>query len=198
MCLASLARATLPQMPTPEAPRWFALFDTVIGRAGIAWSALGVTRIALPEASEAATHQRLAAHAPGGAAAPPPDIARAIALIVQHVAGQPAPLEDIALDMTGVPPFHQRVYEVARAIPCGRTMSYGALAVQVDVPGGARAIGRAMGANPFPIVVPCHRVLAANHGSGGFSAHGGVQTKAKLLAAEGVTFAIQPSLPFGS
>jgi methylated-DNA-[protein]-cysteine S-methyltransferase len=183
----------------PTGSRSFTLFDTAIGRCGIAWNDLGITRLKLPEASDAATRHRLTLGAPTATeAAPPPAVAAAIALIVQHVRGEPAALETIVLDMDGVPAFHQEVYEAARKIPSGRTVSYGALAQTLGKPGAARAIGQAMGKNPFPIVVPCHRVLAANHATGGFSAHGGVETKAKLLAAEGFTLALQPELPFGA
>jgi len=177
----------------------FALFDTAIGRCGVAWSSRGLTRIALPDADDAATRRRLGAGpSPAAEAPPPPAIAAAIALIVQHVGGEPATLDAIALDMTDVPAFHREVYEAARKIPSGHTVSYGALAARLDKPGAARAIGQAMGKNPFPIVVPCHRVLAANHGTGGFSAPGGVETKARLLAAEGFTLALQPELPFAA
>jgi methylated-DNA-[protein]-cysteine S-methyltransferase len=179
------------------ASRSFALFDTAIGRCGVAWSARGIARIALPEASSAATRHRLSLGPPDAAEAlPPPAIEAAIALIVQHVAGEPAALETLVLDMDGVPAFHRQVYAVARTIPSGHTVSYGALAATLGKPGAARAIGQAMGKNPFPIVVPCHRVLAANRAAGGFSAHGGVETKARLLAAEGVRLATQPELPF--
>jgi methylated-DNA-[protein]-cysteine S-methyltransferase len=180
-------------------PEGFALFDTAIGRCGVAWSARGITRIALPEASDAALRQRLTRGAPTAAEAPaPPAIEAAIALIVQHVRGEPAALDTIVLDMTGVPAFHQQVYDAARKIPSGHTVSYGALAQSLGKPGAARAIGQAMGKNPFPIVMPCHRVLAANHATGGFTAHGGVETKARLLAAEGFTLALQPELPFAA
>jgi methylated-DNA-[protein]-cysteine S-methyltransferase len=179
--------------------RSFALFDTALGRCGIAWSDRGITRIMLPEASDAATWHRLTRDAPDAAeAAAPPAIEAAIALIVRHVGGEPAALDTIVLDLDGVPAFHRQVYEAARTIPSGQTVSYGALARTLGKPGAARAIGQAMGKNPFPIVVPCHRVLAANHATGGFSAHGGVETKAKLLAAEGVTLATQPQLPFAA
>ncbi|HET7504819.1 MAG TPA: methylated-DNA--[protein]-cysteine S-methyltransferase [Kofleriaceae bacterium] len=176
----------------------FALFDTAIGRCGVAWNARGITRIALPEASDAATRHRLARTTGAAESSPPPAVADAIARIVHHVRGEPAALDQIALDMTCVPAFHREVYEAARAIPSGQTVSYGALAARLGKPGAARAIGQAMGKNPFPIVVPCHRVLAAHHATGGFSAHGGVQTKARLLAAEGYTLAVQPELPFAA
>jgi methylated-DNA-[protein]-cysteine S-methyltransferase len=186
-------------MQDPLTTCGFALFDTAIGRCGVAWNDRGVTRIALPEASDATTRQRLARATPGAAEAPPPPaIDAAIAQIAQHVRGEPAALADIALDMAEVPAFHREVYEAARKIPSGQTVSYGALAARLGKPGAARAIGQAMGKNPFPIVVPCHRVLAAHHATGGFSAHGGVETKARLLAAEGYTLALQPELPFAA
>jgi methylated-DNA-[protein]-cysteine S-methyltransferase len=185
---------------SPDAPPGgFALFATAIGRCGLAWSARGITRIGLPEASDAATRQRLLHAAPAARELPPPpSIAAAIALIVQHVGGTPAALETIVLDLDDVPAFHRQVYEAARRIPSGQTVSYGALAAAVGKPGAARAIGQAMSRNPCPIVVPCHRVLAAHRATGGFSAHGGVTTKARLLAAEGVTLATQPELPFAA
>ncbi len=87
--------------------------------------------------------------------------------------------------MDGVPEFHRRVYEAARAIPPGNTLSYGDIAKRAGVPGAARAVGQALGRNPFPIVVPCHRVLAAGGKIGGFSAQGGVETKRRMLEIEG-------------
>jgi methylated-DNA-[protein]-cysteine S-methyltransferase len=180
-------------MPMPD--HHFTLFDTALGRCGVAWSARGITRIALPDASDELLRARLA---PAVEAPPSPEIAAAIAQITVHVGGAPGALDTIVLDMAGVPAFHREVYDAARRIPSGRTVSYGALATQLGKPGGARAIGQAMGKNPFPIVVPCHRVLAARHATGGFSAYGGVATKARLLAAEGFTLALQPELPFAA
>ncbi len=178
--------------------RGFSLFDTALGRCGIGWSERGITRITLPEASDAAARRRFQRGAPHATeTAPPPAIEAAIARIVQHLRGEPAALEALVLDMDDVPEFHRQVYEAARRIPSGRTVSYGALARELGNPGAARAVGQAMGKNPFPIVVPCHRVLAANHATGGFSAHGGVETKARLLATEGVTLALQAELPLG-
>jgi methylated-DNA-[protein]-cysteine S-methyltransferase len=180
---------------SPEASG-FTVFPTAIGTCGIAWNAVGVTRILLPAADVAATRTTLA-RTGAREAAPPPAIAAAIALITQHCAGTPADLDAITLDMTDVPEFYREVYVYARRIPSGRTVSYGAIANTLGKPGAARAIGQAMGKNPFPIVVPCHRVLAANHATGGFSAPLGLTTKAALLAAEGFTLALQPELPFG-
>jgi methylated-DNA-[protein]-cysteine S-methyltransferase len=175
----------------------FAVFPTAIGACGIAWNARGVTRILLPDATADRTRDSLA-RTGAREAAPPPRITAVIALLTQHCAGSPADLDSIELDMTDVPDFYREVYAEARRIPCGRTVSYGALATTLGKPGAARAIGQAMGKNPFPIVVPCHRVLAANHATGGFSAPLGLTTKAQLLAAEGFTLALQPELPFGA
>jgi methylated-DNA-[protein]-cysteine S-methyltransferase len=163
----------------------FALFDTVIGRCGIAWGARGVLGIQLPEAREPATRARLLERFPEAREAPPPpEVQRALEQILALLGGEPSDLSSIALDMSRVPPFHRRVYELARAIRPGATVSYGDLAERAGSPGGARAVGQAMGRNPFAIVVPCHRVLGANGKLGGFSANGGITTKLRLLALE--------------
>src|SRR5439155_16025712 len=90
----------------------------------------------------------------------------------------------VALDMERLPAFHRRVYEIARTIPPGETLSYGELAARLGVPGAARAVGQTLGRNPVAIVVPCHRVLAAGGKVGGFSANGGITTKLRLLSIE--------------
>jgi methylated-DNA-[protein]-cysteine S-methyltransferase len=176
----------------------FALFDTAIGRCGVAWSDRGITRIQLPDANEAGTRTRLTRGlADAKEAAPPSVIREAMASITRHLCGdRVADLQTIPLDMQGTAPFFRLVYEASRAIPSGKTISYGELAAKLGKPGAARAIGQAMGKNPFPIVVPCHRVLAAHKAAGGFSAYGGVETKAKILAIEGFTLPTQPVLPF--
>jgi methylated-DNA-[protein]-cysteine S-methyltransferase len=112
-------------------------------------------------------------------------VQQAIDQIVALLRGEPSDLEGITLDMDDVPPFRRRVYEVVRSIPPGETMSYGEVAEEVGSPGAARAVGQALGRNPFAIVVPCHRVLAAGGKAGGFSANGGVSTKLRMLAIEG-------------
>jgi methylated-DNA-[protein]-cysteine S-methyltransferase len=104
--------------------------------------------------------------------------------IVALLAGKADDLSGVALDMEGVPPFNRRVYEIARTIPPGRTLTYGEIAARLDAP-DARGVGQALGENPFPPVVPCHRVVAAGGKTGGFSAPGGVDTKLRLLAIEG-------------
>jgi O-6-methylguanine DNA methyltransferase len=164
----------------------FALFDTAIGRCGIAWSGRGLAGVQLPEASERQTRARLLRRFPHAReASPPPDVQRALDGIVALLRGEAGDLSEVALDMEGIPSFHRRVYEVARAIPSGETLSYGDVAARLGTPGAARAVGQALGRNPFAIVVPCHRVLAAGGKAGGFSAGGGVTTKLRLLSIEG-------------
>jgi O-6-methylguanine DNA methyltransferase len=165
----------------------FALFDTAIGKCGIAWNDRGVAGIQLPEAGEAETRARMLNRFPAaGEAEPPPAMRRALESIAALLQGEPSDLSSITLDMDGVPPFHRRVYEVARAIPPGKTLAYGDIAARLGTRGAARAVGQALGQNPFPVVVPCHRVLAAGGKVGGFSAHGGLSTKLHMLAIERV------------
>lgn len=163
-----------------------ALFDTAIGRCGLAWSAAGLTAVQLPEATEAATRERLRRRAPGAVeAAPTPEMQRAIADLTALLAGERPDCAWIPLDAAGVPHFHQRVYEVTRTIPPGQTLTYGDIATRLGAPGSARAVGRALGHNPWPLVVPCHRVLGAGNAMVGFSAHGGAVLKRRLLGIEG-------------
>jgi methylated-DNA-[protein]-cysteine S-methyltransferase len=169
------------------APQGYALFDTAIGRCAVLWSELGVVGVLLPERDDAATKARLLRRHPGaGEATPPKEVARAIEGIVALIAGEPRDLSDVALDLAGVPEFNRRVYAVARTIKPGTTVTYGAIAAQLGEP-DARRIGEAMGRNPCPIIVPCHRVVAAGGKTGGFSAPGGAATKLRLLAAEGAS-----------
>jgi methylated-DNA-[protein]-cysteine S-methyltransferase len=164
----------------------FALFDTAIGRCGIAWGTGGISGVQLPEAGEQDTRTRMLHRFPAaGETAPPPEVRGAIGQIVALLRGEASNLSTVRLDMDQVPAFHRRVYEVARTIPPGMTLSYGDIARRVGAPGAARAVGQALGRNPFPIVVPCHRVLAAGGKIGGFSAQGGVATKRRMLAIEG-------------
>ena len=164
----------------------YALFDTTLGRCAIAWSERGIVATQLPGSDDAATRRRIARALPGAVESPPPPaVAAAIDAITRLLAGEPDDLSSLALDLDGVPEFHRRVYDVARAIPPGETRSYGDLAKALGEPGAAQAVGRALGRNPVPIVVPCHRVLAANGALHGFSAPGGVATKRRMLALEG-------------
>jgi methylated-DNA-[protein]-cysteine S-methyltransferase len=173
----------------------FALFETAIGRCAIAWGERGVVGVQLPEASEARTRARMRRRFPDAIEAPPPPaVARAIEGITALLQGEAIDLSAVALDMAQVPAFERRVYEVARTIPPGATLAYGDIAARLGVPGEARAVGQALGQNPFPLVVPCHRVLAAGGKVGGFSANGGIATKLRLLSIEGARTSAEPSL----
>ena len=170
----------------------FALFDTALGRCGVAWTERGVAAVQLPEASDAATRARLLRRRSAAReAAPSVHAERAIEGMTALLRGEPTDLSDIALDFEEVPPFHRRVLELARTIPAGRTSTYGELATQLGDPMAARAVGEALGRNPFPIVVPCHRVLAASGKLGGFSAHGGAATKRRMLIIEGALLELE-------
>ena len=162
------------------------LFDTAIGRCGIAWTASGrVHAVQLPDGDDARTLRRMrrrCGEAPQ--AEPPPAIATAIERLQRLLEGERDTLQDVPLDYEGVPEFQQRVYEAARAIPPGRVKTYGELARELGEPGASRAVGQALGHNPFAPLVPCHRIMAANGASGGFSADGGVRTKLKILEIE--------------
>ncbi|ABE44476.1 methylated-DNA--[protein]-cysteine S-methyltransferase [Polaromonas sp. JS666] len=173
----------------------FALFDTPLGHCGIAWGDRGLVGVLLPEHSLAQTRARMKRLYPQMHEMPPvPEAQAAITRITALLNGERDDLSDIALDMSEVPPFHQRVYEVARAIPPGRTLTYGEVAARIGEPGAARAVGQALGHNPFAPVVPCHRVLAVGARSGGFSAGGGVATKLRMLQIEGAQIGDAPGL----
>lgn len=179
----------------PMEPLRFALFETPIGVCGIAWTARGIAALQLPESGVEATRRRLLRGCPGAIESVADDNARkAIDGVVALLQGEPLDLRDIALDDSGVPPFHRRVHAIARSIDPGTTLSYGEVAARLGEPGAARAVGQALGRNPFAIIVPCHRVLAADGRIGGFSAGGGAATKRKILAIEGARVGDAPDL----
>ena len=163
----------------------YTLFETPVGRCAIVWNSVGVVGVQLPEASVAATRRRVTECHPGAVEAEPPaSVSQAIDAITRHLAGERPDLSWIRLDMDGLSGFRRKVYEEARSIPAGVTISYGELAERLGQPGGARAVGQALGHNPFAVVVPCHRVLAAGGRIGGFSAGGGTDTKRRILGIE--------------
>ncbi|GAB3470517.1 methylated-DNA--[protein]-cysteine S-methyltransferase [Polaromonas eurypsychrophila] len=165
---------------------FFALFDTAVGACGIAWGDAGICGMQLPEADAAQTRVRMGQRFPAAAEAAPGEAVQvAIGGIRAMLRGEAHALDAIVFDMRGVPAFYQRVYAVARAIPPGQTLTYGEVAARLGEPGAARAVGQALGRNPFAPVVPCHRVLAAGDKPGGFSASGGIRTKLRLLIIEG-------------
>lgn len=170
-----------------DAPMHYCLFDTAIGAVGVAWSANGITRLQLPEAGRAATERRLRGRSASTVESQPPSrIARAMGAVQKYMAGERIDFSGIALDLTGVGPFHRSIYEALCRVGWGETTTYGALALQVGDPGASRAVGQAMGRNPIPVIIPCHRVLASGGKPGGFSAFGGAVTKQRLLALEGI------------
>src|SRR5262249_11715907 len=153
--------------------------------------ARGITGVQLPEASEARTRARLLRRYPHAREAPPPaDVRRVIDGIVSLLRGEASGLSAAALDMDGVAECDRRVYAAARGIAPGATRSYGEIAARLGERGLARDVGQALGRNPFPLIVPCHRVLAA----GGFSANGGVTTKLRLLTIERARTSDAPTL----
>ena len=174
----------------------FTLFDTLLGACGIAWATSALTGVQLPEADASATLQRMRRRFPAvielGLENPPPAFVQCaiedIAALLRGEPNAPRDLSNIALDWTGVPPFNRRVLELARTIAPGQTMTYGEIALRLGEPGAARAVGQALGHNPFAPVVPCHRVLAAGSASGGFSASGGATTKLRMLLTERAAF----------
>ena len=163
----------------------FVLFDTALGRCGITWTERGIVGVQLPEGSDDATRARLLRRRPNAReAAPDGEALRAIEGMTALLRGERVDLTDVAVDMEDVAPFHRRVLELARTIPVGRTSTYGELAKRLGDPSSARAVGEALGRNPVPIIVPCHRVLGASGKLVGFSAHGGLETKRRMLIIE--------------
>ena len=163
----------------------YAVFDTALGPCAVAWGDRGLIGVQLPESSAPHTRKRVIRRFPDATElVPPPGVQAAIDGIVALLRGEKRDLLDVPLDMEDVPLFNRRVYEIARTILPGTTTTYGDIAVRLGRPGTARAVGQALGSNPFAIVVPCHRVLAADGGMGGFSAGGGVATKRRMLEIE--------------
>ena len=179
----------------PMTSSGFTLFDTPIGRCAIAWREAGIVGVQFPEGGDDKSRARLIRRFPDLMEAPPPaDVAAVIAQVRTLLTGEHVDLSDAPLDMSAVQPFERRVYAIARTIPPGQTMTYGQIAERLGDKLLARDVGQAMGTNPFPIIMPCHRVLAAGGKLGGFSAPGGTNTKQKLLAIEGYAPGGQPTL----
>jgi methylated-DNA-[protein]-cysteine S-methyltransferase len=171
------------------------LFDTAIGRCGIAWSERGVVAVRFPERSDDATRNRVLRRFADAREATPSVAAQgAIDGIVALLSGEPRDLRDVTVDMQNVPDFNRQVYDVARSIDPGTTLTYGDVAERLGDRNLARDVAQALSQNQTPIVVPCHRVMAAGGKTGGFSAPGGVKTKLKLLSIEGAKLEAGPML----
>jgi methylated-DNA-[protein]-cysteine S-methyltransferase len=173
----------------------FAIFETAIGNCGVVWGPRGINGVQLPMGSEEKTRSRLLQrHGDVSEAEPPAEVLHAIEGMVELLEGKSNDLADVILDLDGVPEFNRGVYDIARTIPPGHTMTYGDIAKRLGGVELSRDVGQALGRNPCPIVVPCHRVLAAGGKPGGFSANGGVATKLKMLAIEGAAVNHTPNL----
>lgn len=164
------------------------LFPTALGIAGVAWSHHGLLGVELPDATIGKPIERLRAAAGSDtpSAAPlPPWVEAAIEQLTGYFEGKPEDFSGIPLDVESAPPFHRKVYEATCRIGRGKVLTYGQVAALSGSPLGSRAVGQALSKNPLPILIPCHRVVASGGKPGGFSAPGGLDTKARLLALEG-------------
>jgi len=160
-----------------------AFFSTAVGWCALAWHEAGIVGACLPQNDRATLEMRWAALYPVATVAKKlPVAAREVQA---HLEGKPSAMDELVIDYSGVPEFHARVYVASRAIPSGQTKTYGEIANELGSPGAARAVGQALGKNPFAPIVPCHRILAAGSKMGGFSAPGGLVTKQRLLEIEG-------------
>src|SRR5438876_8139365 len=168
------------------------LFDTKAGPLRLRWNERGITAIEMPELSPRELRAELLKEKDGA----PEFVNQAARALKAYLAGASEDLSQLPLDLSVLAPFQRAVYDVVRALPPGRTATYGEIADKLGKPGASRAVGQALGRNPFLVAVPCHRVLAAGGAPGGFSAEGGRFAKQRLLALEGVTLAVDHGLPF--
>jgi len=177
------------------AGRGYTVFDTMIGRCGIAWGDIGVIGVQLPEAREIETRRRLFRLYPEARELRPPlNVEMAIEGIVALLRGEPADLSEVILDMTGIPAFNARVYAFTRTIPRGETRSYGEVATNLRASGAVHSVAQAISRNPFMIIVPCHRVLEAGGYADKISPHGGTISKRRLLSIEGANASASKTL----
>ena len=169
----------------------YCVFDTAIGSIGLGWTDRGIARVLLPQRDRQAMERKVGA-LDGTVAAPPEWVARVVDQLKSYAAGEPVPFDDVPVDLDGVDDFRLAIYDAARRLEFGVTTTYGALAASVGYAGLARETGAALGQNPVPIIIPCHRILAAGNRIGGFSAPGGSATKEKMLTMEGVRVGSPP------
>ncbi len=164
------------------------LFPTAFGTCGVAWNDAGLLGFQLPEESDGQTEQRLAAKARTQPATelPPEWVQDIITRVQQHLEGRVQDFSRTKLDWSRVTDFQQAVYLHALDIKPGHKKSYGEIARLMALGHeAARAVGVALATNPWPLIVPCHRVVSASDKMTGFSAPGGVRTKTRLLTLEG-------------
>jgi methylated-DNA-[protein]-cysteine S-methyltransferase len=166
--------------------RAYTIFDTAIGRCGIAWGEAGILGVQLPQAREIETRKRLFNLYPDARETRPvPNVQAAIEGMTALLRGEASDLLDVTLDMTGIHVFSQRVYEVTRRIPRGQTLTYDEVAARMGTPSAVRPVAQAIGRNPFVVIVPCHRVLERGGYADAISPHGGLISKRRLLSIEG-------------
>ncbi|MFO0760030.1 MAG: methylated-DNA--[protein]-cysteine S-methyltransferase [Byssovorax sp.] len=170
------------------------LLPTSFGVCVLAFSSKGLVFFQLPERTEKMTLARVLRHVSSAEGAPPGWMKDALARLDRYFAGEDEDLLSIPVDLDGVPPFHRKVYEAMRRIRRGHVWTYAELAREAGSPQAFRAVGQAMAKNPIPVVIPCHRVVAAGGKPGGFSAPGGLVTKERLLRLEGASLSPQAPL----
>jgi methylated-DNA-[protein]-cysteine S-methyltransferase len=167
------------------AAQGFSVFPTALGDCAVAWSDAGIVGVRLPGGDRSAARQAMQRRFPHShEAVPPPAVHAAMAAMTALLTGERVDLSEIAVDLRAVGPWERSVYDVARTVPVGATLTYGEVAARLGDATQARAVGQALGRNPVPLIVPCHRVIAAQGRAGGFSAPGGTATKLRLLAIE--------------
>jgi methylated-DNA-[protein]-cysteine S-methyltransferase len=166
----------------------YLIFETASGFCGIAWNSVGITCLGLPTKSAAAAERALLRRAPGAEpGALTPAVAEAVAAVQRYFEGEETDFSGFDLDLGEQGAFFKQIYAAARRVGWGQTTTYGALAKEVGAwPEAARDVGEAMANNPVPLIIPCHRVLAAGGKIGGFSAPGGSAAKFRMLELEGV------------
>jgi methylated-DNA-[protein]-cysteine S-methyltransferase len=171
-----------------EAAQHFHVFETAMGFCGIAWGEAGIARFQLPTKSAEAADRLMRRRAFGAEpSAPPEDVAAVVETTKRYFAGEAIDFSEVPLDLAGQDAFFTQIYGALRRVDWGHTTTYGALAKEVGAGRErARHVGEAMAKNPMPLIIPCHRVLAAGGKIGGFSAPGGSKTKARMLELEGV------------
>ena len=167
-------------------PLYYTLIPTALGPLGLGWSDAGIRHIYLPEATPEATAARLEAKGYKKRRATPKHLEHSAKRIAQHLRGRPVDLTEVVLDLAHLPDTRRAVYETLRRVPSGTTLTYGELAERAGMPGTQQSVGTAMGENPCPIVIPCHRVLPAGGKIGHYSGPGGAETKARILRIEGL------------
>ncbi|HVT53536.1 MAG TPA: methylated-DNA--[protein]-cysteine S-methyltransferase [Dongiaceae bacterium] len=165
----------------------YTVFDTQAGFCAIAWSGSGITRFQLPDKSTEAAERHILRRLPSAQPGTPPEpVAAVIAAAQRYFAGEKIDFSDVTVDLDGQDDFFRRIYAATRRVDWGKTTTYGTLAKELGAgPEAARDVGQAMAKNPVPLIIPCHRVLAAGGKVGGFSAPGGSNSKLKMLALEG-------------